>query len=316
MTSTETENQPRPLAGPLPAVSVVIATHHRPELLRLALAAVLDQDYRGDIECLLVFDQCPPDESLRQDLPGRTVRVAANGRTAGLAGARNTGILAAGGVYVAFCDDDDVWLPGKLSTQVRALMASGALTCVSGITVQYSDHETIRVPTAADLTLRQLVQRRVMEAHPSTVVVLREALLGRIGMVDEDIPGSYGEDFDWILRAVQAGPIEVVAQPLVNVRWGGSLFSQRWDIIIASIDYGIAKHAVLRSSRIGLARLYGRKSFALAALGKRREALRCARQTVRLSWRERRAYLAAAVALRLISADRLVAKANSRGHGI
>ncbi len=316
MTSTEMDHQFQPLDHQLPTVSVVIATHQRPELLRLALAAVLEQDYGGNIECLVIFDQCAPDESLVQNRPGRTVKVAVNGRTAGLAGARNSGILATTGHYVAFCDDDDVWLPGKLSAQVRSLTTTGALLCVSGITVQYSDHETVRIPSAADLTLRQLVQRRVMEAHPSTVVVLREALLGDIGLVDEDIPGSYGEDFDWILRAVQAGPIDVVAAPLVNVRWGGSLFSQRWDIIVASIDYGIAKHDVLRNNRIGLARLYGRKSFALAALGQRRKALQCAGRTIELSWRERRSYLAVAVALRLVSAEGLVRMANRRGHGI
>ena len=87
-------------------------------------------------------------------------------------------------------------------------------------------------------------------------------------------------------------------------------------MIIDAVDYLLAKHAVLRDSRPGRARLLGRRAFALAALGERREALHQAWETIRLSWRERRSYLAIAVALRLVSAERLMAYAHKRGHGI
>ncbi len=79
---------------------------------------MLAQEYDGGIEVLVVFDRIEPDgASLEQDRPGRMVRVLANARTPGLAGSRNTGILAAQGELVAFCDDDDVWLPGKLGAR-------------------------------------------------------------------------------------------------------------------------------------------------------------------------------------------------------
>ena len=112
------------------------------------------------------------------------------------------------------------------------------------------------------MTLKQLVRNRVMEAHPSTVMVRREALLGPIGLVDEELPGSYGEDFDWIIRAAKAGGFAVVAEPLVKVRWGQSMFSQRWQTIIDSIDYSLAKHSVFHEDPQALGRLYGRKAFA------------------------------------------------------
>ena len=40
-----------------------------------------------------------------------------------------------------------------------------------------------------------------MEAHASSVLVRRSALEGAIGLIDEQLPGSYGEDFDWLIRA-------------------------------------------------------------------------------------------------------------------
>src|SRR5205085_2045257 len=56
----------RPEPDPQPSVSVVIATHNRPQLLRAAVQAVLTQDYVGSIEVVAVFDRAEPDE----DLPG------------------------------------------------------------------------------------------------------------------------------------------------------------------------------------------------------------------------------------------------------
>ena len=191
----------------LPRVDVVVATRNRPELLRVALDAIWEQTYAGEIVCHVVFDQCDPDESVARTSPNRDIRVMTNERTPGLAGGRNSGILAGSGELVAFCDDDDEWLPTKVEKQVEALAGSTALTSVTGIIVLYADHAVTRVPRSEDMTLKQLVRNRVMEAHPSTVMVRRDALVGPIGLVDEELPGSYGEDFDWIIRAAKAGTI-------------------------------------------------------------------------------------------------------------
>jgi glycosyltransferase involved in cell wall biosynthesis len=301
---------------PSPRVDVVVATRNRPELLRLALDAIWEQTYAGEIVCHVVFDQCDPDESVARSSANRTIKVMTNERTPGLAGGRNSGILAGSGELVAFCDDDDEWLPTKVEKQVEALAGASALTAVTGIIVLYAEQAVTRVPRSEDMTLKQLVRNRVMEAHPSTVMVRREALLGPIGLVDEELPGSYGEDFDWIIRAAKAGGFAVVAEPLVKVRWGQSMFSQRWQTIIDSIDYSLAKHTVFHEDPQALGRLYGRKAFAMAALGQTRPALGQAWRTVRVNPRERRAYLAGAVALHLVSAERLMRLAHSRGHGI
>ena len=300
----------------LPRVDVVVATRNRPELLRVALDAIWEQTYAGEIVCHVVFDQCDPDESVARTSPTRDIRVMTNERSPGLAGGRNSGILAGSGELVAFCDDDDEWLPTKVEKQVEALAGSTALTSVTGIIVLYAEHAVTRVPRSEDMTLKQLVRNRVMEAHPSTVMVRREALVGPIGLVDEELPGSYGEDFDWIIRAAKAGTFAVVAEPLVKVLWGQSMFSQRWQTIVDSIDYSLAKHTVFHEDPQALGRLYGRKAFALAALGQTRPALGQAWRTVRVNPRERRAYLAGAVALHLVSAERLMRLAHSRGHGI
>lgn len=301
-----------------PTVDIVIATHNRPEQLREALDAMVAQDYPGRINVIVVFDQSEPDFGLVKDDGDRTVEVVVNDqRSPGLAGARNTGIEHGEAPLVAFCDDDDVWFPSKISAQVATMTkAPDAQTCVTGIVVSYGDREVARVPTEQTVTYRQLVRNRGMEAHPSTVMVRRDALEGPIGLVDEKIPGSYGEDFDWILRAAEVSRIAVVAEPLVRVMWGQSLFSNRWQTIVDAIDYLIDKHPAFGRDPRALGRLRGRQSFALAAVGRRREALAHARQSIRANWRERRAYLAVAVACGLVSSARLMDWAHRRGHGI
>lgn len=296
-------------------VSTVIATRNRPELLAIAMNAVLDQSYPGPIECILVFDQAEPDLSLERDDPHRSVRVLANTqRTPGLAGARNTGILAAHGEFVAFCDDDDYWRSTKLERQLETL--GDALTSVTGITINYGDYQSERIPKQETFTLENLVRSRLMAAHPSSVLMRRDAVIDRIGLVDEELPKSYAEDFDFIIRALQAGPISVVEEPLVEVLWGQSMFSRDWDSIVAAVDYLIAKHEPIRNDRRALARLYGRRSFANAGRGARRESLADIGKALRNWPLEKRAFATLPVTLGLFSAPKLLDLAHKRGHGI
>jgi glycosyltransferase involved in cell wall biosynthesis len=300
-----------------PTVSVIIATRDRPELLAAAMAAVLGQDYAGAIECVLVFDQSEPDRTLARTGTDRSVVVVGNDRSPGLAGARNTGVLASSGDLLAFCDDDDEWLPAKLRLQVDRLRETGSDVVVSGIHVEYGDKTITRVPRQGDVTHAELLRRRVMEAHPSTVVVRRTAFLDTIGPVDEDIPGSFGEDYDWILRAAAAGPIAVVSEPLVKVLWGRtSHFNRKWRTISEALRYLLGKHPGFAHDPRGLARIQGQIAFAHAALGERSEARAWALRALRLSRRERRAYLALLVSVRLLTADRVLRLAHATGRGI
>lgn len=299
-----------------PTISLVIATHNRPELLRAAIARAVEQDYAGAIEIIVVFDQSEPEYDIERQSSLRSVKVITNTHTPGLAGARNSGIDCATGEFIAFCDDDDDWLPGKVDAQVRLAMETGADTIVTGISILYRDKATVRIPRPSQLEAENLAKRRVMEAHMSTVLVRRQALLESIGTINEELPGSYGEDFEWILRAARHGRIAVVEAPLVRIRWGSSQFSNKWQTIVEAIDHSLAHDAQLSSTPEGLARLKGRRAFALAAMGSGQDARRSARESLRLNLRERRAYLAIVVSYRLVSAERLMHWAHSRGRGI
>ncbi|MDQ3866713.1 MAG: glycosyltransferase [Actinomycetota bacterium] len=296
-----------------PSVGVVIATRDRPEQLRRALAAVLGQDYRGRMEVVVVFDGCEPERSLRSG----QVRTTENVRTPGLAGARNTGILSTDHELVAFCDDDDEWLPGKLDAQVRSLLATGADFVTAGVVIAYDGKTTVRLAGTSAVTHEQLLRSRMSMLHSSTFVIRRRALLRTIGLVDESIPGAQGEDWDLLLRAARQRPIVHVDEPLTRVSWNaGSYFGRRWDTKAASLRWVLDRHPEVAADGRAAARVYGQIAFAHAALGQPREALRWSAKAIARYPLQPRGYIAAAVALRLVTSEQVVDALHRRGRGV
>jgi glycosyltransferase involved in cell wall biosynthesis len=307
------------LSSPLPPVSVVVPTHNRPELLRGTVRSILGQRYAGSVECLVVFDRQEP-QSVEVEVPaGRVLRLLVNDRTPGPAGAYNVGALAAGGDYFALCDDDDEWLPDKLAMQVEALeQRPDAVFATCGIYLGDGalTRNPTRIPEREVLTLDDLLNSARNELHSSTFIVRRRAMLDRVGLVDENIPHSYGEDYDWLLRAARVAPVLAVRQPLVRVRWQFSYFSDRWQAIIDGLEYQLEHRSELHRQPRNLSRIYGRLAFAHAALGRGAVARKLARQSLWLSWRQPRAYLAYLVSLGLLRPRAVLRIAHALGKGV
>lgn len=99
-------------------VSVIVPVYNAAAFIADTITSVLKQDHT-DIELLLV-DDGSADESMEvmKGFSSEKVRILTNTEKKGAAGARNTGIKAATGRYIAFIDADDLWLPSKLSKQV------------------------------------------------------------------------------------------------------------------------------------------------------------------------------------------------------
>jgi hypothetical protein len=217
---------------------------------------------------------------------------------------------------LAFCDDDDEWFPEKVAAQLEILEGTNLLVALTGIEVAYDRQVTTRIPERDRLELTDLVRDRTAAAHPSTILVTRDAFHGSIGLVDEAIPGSYGEDYEWLLRAAKIGTIAVVRRPLVRVHWGSSMFADRWETIADAIAYLLRVHPELEQDRRNLARLQGRLAFAHASLGHRREAARWAWRSIRTRPAERRPYLALAVSAGVVRASAIQERANRAGRGV
>ena len=315
----------RPVAAPASrapgrldrSTSVVVATRDRPELLRRALDSILTQTGIADLEVIVVFDRSEPDRSLELDDGDRRVIVTTNARTPGLPGARNSGIDKAAGAWIAFCDDDDEWLPGKLAAQFDALAATpDAMASCTGIYIRYEGVDIPRIPDPSALTYEGFLRNRMTEVHPSSWLVDRQTLVDEIGLVDEDIPGGYAEDYDLMLRTSTITSIAVAESPLVRVWWhGASFFFERWKMIDEALEYLVDKHPGFLDDPIGLARIEGQRAVARAAMGRRREALAMAARTAKLNWREPRSAVAVVVAAG-VPAKVILSAAHRTGRGI
>lgn len=260
-----------------PAVTVVVPTRGRPELLRIAVESIVAQRYPGDVTCLVVHDQEGPDESL-EDLttPGRTVRVTVNPGVPGLSASRNAGLALVETDFVASCDDDDSWLPDKLDRQMSRLLDTPDLHVVgAGIRLVMAEDRVVEWLGSSDLvTQADLLRSRRKELHSSTLL-MRRGVFDQVGGYDERLPKSYAEDYEWLLRAVRLGPIGVVREPLATIKKDGqSWFRERNEVVSAALQYLLRVHPEIRRSRAGHARILGQIAFAEANLGDRREAMR------------------------------------------
>ncbi len=123
-------------------VSIIIPTFKRAGRLADALRSVLSQDYARK-EIIVVSDNDPEGQhaeeaaavvdKMRNEHPHIRLLFTQHARRRNAAAARNTGFLNASGEYICFLDDDDVYLPGRLSTAVALLQVSaeeiGAVYC-------------------------------------------------------------------------------------------------------------------------------------------------------------------------------------------
>ena len=262
-----------------PTVAVVLPTRGRRELLREAVDSVLDQDYEGDIDLVVVHDQEEPHYELT-DLarPGRSVVLLQNTHAPGLAGARNTGLDHVKADYVASCDDDDFWDREKLRVQMSRMVSDPSLGVLgAGIRLLMSEDHVVEWPgDSATVTREQLLRSRRKELHSSTLLV-RRSVYEAVGGYDEVLPTSYAEDYEFLLRAVQHAGVGVVNRPLASVRkYNASWFRDRAEVVATALEYLLERHPEIATSRSGHARVLGQVAFARSTMGQRGPAIRIA----------------------------------------
>ena len=200
-----------------PTVSVIIPTYNRAGMLKEAIDSVLAQDY-SNFE-LIVVDDGSTDETLQilDCYSGKIKRICQ--RNQGVSAARNRGIAAASGGFIAFLDSDDLWLPGKLTIQTEFLRSTqDALICQT---------EEIWIRNGVQVNPRErhrkysgMIFERSLAlclVSPSAVMV-RRSLFDKFGLFDESLPAC--EDYDMWLRVSCRCPIYLINKPLIIKRGG------------------------------------------------------------------------------------------------
>jgi len=145
----------------------------------------------------------------------------------GVASARNGGLRAATGEYVAFLDADDVWIPAKLRTQMdvfaRADSRVGVVHCGYQLIDEHGDvivKDYVAAPSKKGDIFRDILINDYAVSGSASAVVVWRALLDQIGLFDERL--FYGEDADMWLRLAYVSHFDYAPEPLVALRIHGS----------------------------------------------------------------------------------------------
>lgn len=200
-----------------PLISVIIPTYNRQGFLLQAVESVFKQTV-ADYE-LIVIDDGSTDGTGEGLKPYENRLQYIYRENRGVSAARNTGLQAARGDWIAFLDSDDYWLPAKLETQVRFFAENPrALICqTEEIWIRHgrrvNPHKKHR-KFSGDIFSPSLIRCIV---SPSAVMIRRE-FLNQIGPFDESLPAC--EDYDLWLRISCRFPVFLIEEPLV-VKQGG-----------------------------------------------------------------------------------------------
>jgi glycosyltransferase involved in cell wall biosynthesis len=202
-----------------PLVSVIIPTYNRSSFVLEALDSVLKQTFE-DFE-LIVVDDGSTDGTKKALTPyqGRFIYHFQDNQ--GVSAARNRGIQTARGKWIAFLDDDDLWLPEKIETQIKFFSKTpDAMICQT---------EEIWIRNGRRVNPRKKHQKfsgdifapslLLCLVSPSAVMIKRE-LFEQVGCFDETLPAC--EDYDLWLRISAQFPIFLIDRPLVVKRGGHS----------------------------------------------------------------------------------------------
>jgi glycosyltransferase involved in cell wall biosynthesis len=195
----------------VPRFSVIIPAYNVAEYIADALRSVFAQSFR-DFEVIVINDASPDTPALEAALGPFLARLKYLQQPwGGVSAARNAGISAAGGEYLAFLDGDDVWLPGGLAAQEEFLRADPSLDLawadleVSGPRIP-AGRTAMRVnPAERPVTLERLILGRCVPTT-SSVVARRSAVI-EAGQFDREF--QHSEDFDlWVRMAVRGARLD------------------------------------------------------------------------------------------------------------
>lgn len=197
-------------------VSAIITTHNRIEHLKKAISSVLSQTYT-DIECIVVSDNSSDgtNEYCSNISNIHFINIPATESKGGNY-ARNIGIEAANGDYIAFLDDDDIWFPEKIEKQLKlALETDCSFVYCRRYFQKKHYHNNIEVEESSNDCPIGDLSEKIFEHYVSSTscYFVKKTLLNQINGFDEKV--LMWQDYDLFIRLAQLSYVFCVDEPLV-----------------------------------------------------------------------------------------------------
>ena len=201
-------------------VSCIIPTYKRSDTLVRAVESIINQSYKN-LEIIIVDDNEPNNEyslivqECLKAISDERLRYIQQEKHINGAVARNVGIKAAQGEYVAFLDDDDEWLEDKLKKQIEFLNNNADYEGISCLYTQFQNDKPVRkCPPYNSNNLHKKVLDRSVAVYTSTLM-LRKKALDNSGYFDESLIRH--QDLQLILDFLYNNKIYVINKYLVKL---------------------------------------------------------------------------------------------------
>ncbi|MGA1871247.1 MAG: glycosyltransferase family 2 protein [bacterium] len=197
-------------------VSVIIPTYNRAKLLDEAIKSVLEQTYKN-FE-IIVVDDCSTDntEEIVKKIKDTRIRYIRHEENHGGSAARNTGIKAAKGDYIAFHDSDDLWLPQKLEKQVDILINHKDIALVyTNIIYIDNNGKYLKVGFEPTKFVSGYAFKECLLADTPCLLatwLIRKSCFDTLGYFDEDFQMAQGREME--LKIARIYKIYGIKEPL------------------------------------------------------------------------------------------------------
>lgn len=194
-----------------PLVTVIIPTYKRLKKLKRAVKSVYNQIY-DNIELIIVNDDPKIDIENFLSLKNKII-IINHKKNQGGAAARNSGIERASGKYIAFLDDDDIFIKNKIEKSVKLMEnLNSEWIGIYSWWIKKDNRKLIKSFIEGDLSLALLTFNRKLNLGGTTSLFLRSDIVKSIGGFDN----SYirHQDWEFLLRICRKGKIKLLKEPL------------------------------------------------------------------------------------------------------
>ncbi len=221
-------------------VSVIVPTYNRAGMVTETIDSILAQTF-DDFELIVVDNESTDNtEEVIKSYTDNRVKYYKNQNNGVVAVNRNYGISKAQGQYIAFCDDDDLWLPEKLEKQMLEFEKDNqiGLVCTNAIVFSEDGEHGERIKARlkdSHFTFESLLRGN---AIISSSVLVRKLVIDDVGMIDESPEIFRAEDYAFWLSIAKKYRIKYIDLPLIKYRihtgaYSSKAFSQVAELVKA-----------------------------------------------------------------------------------
>jgi len=201
-------------------ISIIVPTFNRAHMVTETIDSVLGQTFK-DFE-LIVIDNFSNDttEQVIKKYQDKRLRFFRHENGGVVALNRNYGINQARGEYIAFCDDDDLWLPDKLEKQIHEFEKDNHLGIVCTNAVMFDDTGNLGSFNGSAITAKDFTLKSLLRFSPiiCSSVLVRKSALNDVGLMDTSPDIFTAEDYELWLRIASKYNIKYIDEPLVRYR--------------------------------------------------------------------------------------------------